>query len=266
MTGCRSTQAWLGVVVAAASTLSGCGDPPSSESAELYAPLVTKDTSVVFTDCTEFAGIGFVPAANARPLVPARYELLGDGENAIVVVRVADCDGVSVAGKNPRPGIASQVGISVTPVDETASINNYTLWFGTNVGSLHAKLRGLGVKSELDQNLAYVFAPDAANGGSLAIAASPPKGPAYSVNGTVLVPTAEPVPFIATWWADTRAGAVSMRTEFPEIRFGSATMTLTTDPGSSLADLVGDSTLTFAILDSYNAFDSARLTIDVTEF
>jgi len=157
----------------------------------------------------------------------------------------------------------SQVGITITPVDETASINNYTLWLGTNVGPLHAKLRALGVKSELDQDLTYAFTPGAVAGGSLAIAASPPKGPAYSVSGTVLVPSAAPVPFIATWWADTRAGAVSMRTEFPEIRFASATMTLTTDPTSSLAALVGDSTLTFAILDSYNAFDFAALTVDV---
>src|SRR6187455_687638 len=170
MTGCRSAQAWLGVLMAAASTLSGCGDPPSSESAELSLPLGTESTSVLFTDCTEFAGIGFVPAVNARALVPARYELAGDGENAIVVVRVAACDSVSVAGKRPREGIVSQVGINVTPVDETASINNYTLWVGTNVGPLHAKLRGVGVKSELDQDLAYAFTPDAVGGGSLAIA------------------------------------------------------------------------------------------------
>src|SRR6187549_668751 len=110
MTGCRSTQAWLGVLMAAVSTLNGCGDPSSSESAELSLPLVTKNTSVAFTDCTEFAGIGFVPAVNARPLVPARYELAGDGENAIVVVRVGACEGVSVAGKKPRAGIVSQVG------------------------------------------------------------------------------------------------------------------------------------------------------------
>ncbi|HEU5077474.1 MAG TPA: hypothetical protein VFU02_24950, partial [Polyangiaceae bacterium] len=141
-------------------------------------------------------------------------------------------------------------------------INNYALWVGTDLGPLHAKLRSVGVRSELDADLAYQFVPTAPGQGSLSITASPPQGPDYSVTGTVTVPTAPPVPFTATWWADTDQGAVRMRTVFPAIRFGGATMTLTTDAGSSLAALVGDTTLTFALLDSYNTFEAATLTID----
>lgn len=259
----RGTRAELGVLVAIASVLGACGDPANPDAARIAQELVGTSTEVTFADCTEFAGIGFVPAANARALVPAEYELLGDEANAVIVVRVADCDEVSVSGKKPKAGTVSQVGIRVVPIDPTADINNYTLWFGTNLGQLHGKLRSMGVESEQDANLSYAFVPTAPGQGSLSIAASPPQGPHYSVTGTAMIPTAPPVPFVATWWAETAQGAVRMRTEFPQIRFGGASMTLTTDPGSSLAALVGSSTLTFALLDSHNAFDAASLTIDV---
>jgi len=264
MMGCRGTRVGLGVLLAAASALGGCGDPADPEVAQIDEALVKQSTSVTFSGCTEFAGIGFVPRENARALVPPAYELMGDAENAVIVVRVADCERVSVAGKNPKPGTVSQVGISIVPIDESADINNYTLWFGTNLGTLHAKLRSVGVASELDANLSYAFAPTGPGQGSLTIAASPPQGPAYSVTGTAVVPTAPPAQFIATWWAETRQGAVRMRTEFPEISFGGSSMTLFTAPGSSLAALIGGSTLTFALLDSHNAFDDAALTIDAT--
>ena len=263
MKGFWRTQAWLGGFVALASVLGGCGDPADPAATQISEGLVGGSSDVAFSGCTEFAGIGLVPAANARALVPANYELAGDAQNAVIVVRVADCKGISVAGKKPKPGTVAQVGITVAPIDETASINNYTLWFATNFGPLHAKLRSEGVASELDANLAYSFVSGSPGQRSLAIAATPPKGPAYSVTGTALVPTAAPVPFIATWWAETGQGSVQMRTEFPEIRFADATMTLTTPATSAMAALIGGSTLTFAILDSHNAFEHAALTIDV---
>lgn len=261
--GRLGTRAEFGIFVAVASILAGCGDPANSDVAQIGQELVSASSQVTFAGCTEFAGIGFVPRAKARALVPAEYELSGDESNAVIVVRVADCDEVSVSGRQPKSATVAQVGISVLPVDPTADINNYTLWFGTNLGQLHGKLRSMGVDSELDANLAYDFVPTSPGAGSLSIESSPPKGPDYSVTGTAITPTAAPVPFVATWWAETAQGAVRMRTEFPEIRFGGASMTLTTAPGSCLATLIGSSTLTFALLDSYNAFDAAELTIDV---
>lgn len=261
MMGRRGTRARFGIFVIT-SVLSGCGEPADPETTEIGQELVSRSTRVSFASCTEFAGIGFVSAANARALVPEQYELAGTAENAVIVVRVAECDKISIGGKPPKAGTVSQVGISVAPGDPTADINNYTLWVGTDLGLLHGKLRSMGVRSELDANLAYRFVPTLPGQGSLAISASPPMGPHYSVTGTAMVPTAPPVPFTATWWADTAHGPVRMRTAFPAIRFGEATMTLTTDAGSSLAELVGDTTLTFALLDSYNAFDAAAMTID----
>ncbi len=263
MMGCRRARASLGVLVAIANALAGCGDPADPEAAQTGQALVSTGTEVTFAGCTEFAGIGFVPAANARPLVPAEYELVGDGANAVIVVRVADCEEISVAGRKPKAGTVSQVGISVAAVDPTADINNYTLWVGTNLGQLHGKLRSMGVPSEMDADLAYTFVPTGPGQGALSIAASPPRGPHYSVTGTAQLPTTPAVPFVATWWAETGQGAVRMRTELPQIRFGEASMTLTTTPGSCLAGLIGGASLTFGLLDSYNTFEAATLTIDV---
>lgn len=262
MIGCRGARASLGVLVAIAHALVGCGDAADPETAEITQAIGCGGSEVTFAGCTEFAGIGFVPAANARPLVPAEYELMGDEDNAVIVVRVADCDEISVDGKKPKAGTVSQVGINVVPVDPTADINNYTLWLGTNLGQLHGKLRSLGIPAEMDADLAYTFSPSGSAEGVLSIAASPPRGPRYSVSGTATVPTDSPVPFVATWWSGSGQGAMGMRTEFPEIRFGAAEMTLTTPSGSRLATLIGGTTLEFALLDSYNTFDAATLTID----
>jgi hypothetical protein len=73
------------------------------------------------------------------------------------------------------------------------------------------------------------------------------------------------VQFIASWWADGNHGVVRARTVFPAIRFGASATTLTTPAGSELAELIGGTTLTFPILDSYNTFGSAQLQVRDTD-
>ena len=99
--------------------------------------------------------------------------------------------------------------------------------------------------------------------GALDIEATPPRAPAHEVHGTAAVPTAAAVPFVARWWFDGPHGTVLMRTDFPAIQFGASTMTLTTPAGSDLADLIGDTSLTFAILDSHNTFALAAMEVTV---
>jgi hypothetical protein len=52
-----------------------------------------------------------------------------------------------------------------------------------------------------------------------------------------------------------------MSSVFPAIRFGSGTMTLTTDAHSALGRLIGGPSLTFPLLDSYNSFDTAHMVV-----
>jgi len=178
---------------------------------------------------------------------------------------LVDCEEVSVQVRPVRSATLAKVGVSVTERDECSDINYYTLWAATTHGQLHGRLKSVGVDSDLDANLAYAFSPKCSTDGILAIDVSPPRSPDCEVNGTAVAPSSAPVPFVATWWAETAAGDVRMRTEFPEIRFGSASMTLTTALGSEMAELIGDTTMTFALLDSYNTFDHALLEVDVLE-
>src|SRR3954454_7366347 len=139
---------------------------------------------VDFAGCREFAGIGKVPVANARPLVPARYALApsfdGDTTAAVIVVRGSECSGTSVDGKKSGAARVSQIGISIsrTGTDTSADINNYLLWYATDLGVLNGKLTAAGVDADVDQSLLFQFTAGAP--GVLHLAASPPHGPAYT--------------------------------------------------------------------------------------
>lgn len=224
--------------------------------------LSSKDFEVDFIGCTEYVGIGFVPAANARELVPTSYALAGDAENAIAVVRVVDCDGIAVDGKKPKAGKLAQIGIMIAGGDASADINNYTAWFATDLGQLKGKLTAAGVDADLDQ-LSFDFTPDGTGSGTIDIDVTPPHAPHFAADGTGIVPTSSPVPFVATWWFDGNHGTARMRTEFPAISFSGASVTVTTPAGSALADLAGSTSIDFGLLDSYNAFDEAHMVVTV---
>lgn len=222
-----------------------------------------KDFAVDFGACTEFAGIGFAPAANVAALVPPGYALAGNGTSAVVVVRVASCADVSINGGNGAPGVVAQIGATIVGPDTAADIDNYTLWYVTDSGALHGKLTAAGVPSVLDANLSYAFVPDGSGSGAFDIAVTPSQGPSYEVSGSAVEPTSTPVPFVARWWYDGPHGVVTMATDLPAIAFSSASMVLSTDAGSALAALFGSPTATFALLDSYNAFDEAHMEVTV---
>jgi len=249
-------------------SLAGCGpvEATSSDELEQVAGAVSSnDFDVDFSGCREFAGIGSVPKVNARPLVPERFALApaGDPNSAVIVVRVSDCSGAAVDGHKAKAARVSQIGISLTGAgtDPSANINNYTLWYATDLGLLHAKLTGAGVDADVDQGIAFQLSPNSCTTGNLKVGASPPHGPAFTACGTTTASTGSPGPFAATWWQDTTAGTVAMSTTFPAIRFGASQMTLTTPAGSALANLIGGTTLTFPFLDSYNTFATAHMTV-----
>ena len=237
------------------------GASDASESPRVRASaLSNKDFDVAFSDCSEFAGIGFVPAANARPLVPPAYTLAGDASHAVVVVRVARCAASVVDGKSLGETLTSQIGISVTGQDTTADINNYTLFYATNQALLHARYQAAGLNSDRSDDLSLQLL-----GGALSASSASSKTPAFVVAGPATAPTAAPVQFVASWWENGIHGVVRSRTVFPAIRFGNSSVTLTTPSGSDLALLAGSTTLTFALLDSDNDFGDAQLQVRNTD-
>jgi hypothetical protein len=219
-----------------------------------------KDFDVDFSDCAEFAGLGFVPAARARPLVPASYALAGDAQNAIAVVRVASCANAVVDGKSVGRTITSQLGIMVAGGDASADINNYTVGYATNQAKLHARFQAAGLKTDKSNDLLLQLV-----GTKLTAHSSSSKTSEFDVRGTAAVPSSAPTTFTASWWGNGVHGVVRSRTTFPTIRFGTASTVLTTPASSDLGHLLNGTTLTFAALDSYNTFSTAHLEVRDTD-
>lgn len=223
-----------------------------------------KSLEVNFGDCTEFAGLTYVPTENVEALVPEDFELLHltTQAEAVVVVRVADCKSVKVKNGKGKPGTVAQVGVSLVGPDATANINNYTLWYATNNKELAQELSKLGVDAAYSKDIDYHFAPGSNGSGPFDIAVAADGGSEHVVHGTASVPTAAAVPFVASWWYETCHGVVQMRTDLPQIQFGQSVMTLTA-VGDDIVDVVGAAPLGFPALDSYNTFSAATMIVSV---
>lgn len=243
-----------------------CGGAPDATSKEgatgsSQQALSNRDFDVDFANCAEFVGIGLVPAENAQPFVPAGYTLVNAGTQALLVVRVAKCQSAVIDGKTVGETITSQIGITLQGPDNTADLNNYTVAYGTNQAPLHARFQAAGLTTDNTDGLTLALA----NGSLLAEATSPPSS-SFQVTGSAAVPPGPPTTFVASWWANGVHGAIRSRTAFPAINFnfGAAT-TLTTAPGTTLATLIGGTTLTFPALDSYNTFTASHLEVRDTD-
>ena len=225
------------------------------------SPALAADTDfdVQFNGCSEYVGIGYVPFANARALVPSHYALAtGAGGNAFIVVRATSCNAVTVAGASPQPARTAQVGIMLAGQDPSADINNYLLWFLTDSSQLSAKMQAIGVEPGVVQLLTLAFTPILGSG-PLALNVTAVVSASYTVIGQASTPTAAPVAFVANWFSDGAQGSVRMHTEFPAIHFGAASTLLTPTPATPIAPLVGSATLRFAVLDSYNSWNAASM-------
>jgi hypothetical protein len=243
----------------------GCGDSgvgvePVGDVTEETQAASSKDFDVQFDDCTAFAGLARVDMARARALVPAEYTLLDDGGSARMVVRIASCAEAIVDGKSRGETIVSHIGIGLVGPDATVNLNNYTLWYATDNPLLHARLRAAGVNSDKSNQLAMVFA-----GGTLSVSSSSSHTPSFTVQGSAVLPVSPAVPTSASWWDNGSRGAIRSRTVLPVIQFGTASTVLTTPAGSALADLIGGTTLTFPVLDSYNVFPTGAMEVRDTD-
>ena len=179
---------------------------------------------VDLTNCTEFAGVAPINEIQARALVPSRYQLVVSGSKASLVVRVSDCQEVSVNGHPGKPGRVAHIGIELispdgTGTDPNTSINNYTLSYASNIAELVEGLNRFALPAVKTSELDYEYAPPI--GPSLlysSVAPLDPKSPTWFLYGTVTNPTI-PSPFLANWWYLSDLGQVKMATTFPKIYF-----------------------------------------------
>jgi hypothetical protein len=217
-------------------------------------------SGVEFTDCSELASITTISTTHARSVVPESFTLAGDASGAPFVVRVAHCRAVSVNGSAPEAATVAQLGVSIVSPDGTGDINNYTAWYYTTSLRLAVTLQPLGVPAQWTPQLGYDLLSNSASTGTLRIDLAAGH-PAFRVTAPVVEPVAAPVAFQANWWIQSGARRTKMSTPIPALRFGSASALLSTPRVGQLGQLLDGSTATFALLDSYNRFALAHMTV-----
>ena len=228
----------------------------TSENVEQSSDALTVERSfeVDFSTCTEMASLTPVAIANLRPLVPAQYAIANEANGVgFVVVRISNCAGVAINGVGLGAGTVAQVGVNLVAPDGSGDIDNYTLYYDTTSAHFSARLRSFGFESRWLPGIDY-----ARTGSTLSIAVP---GRGYSVAGPVVAPTAPAVPFVADWWSAGRTSESKTATTLAAIQFSTATMTITTQPGSQLRAILGAPSATFPIFDSYNEFAAAHMTV-----
>ncbi len=228
------------------------GESVGTSSEELsWGPL-----EVSFGDCNEVASVTPVPYANARAIVPAAFEIAGDGAIAPFVVRVGRCEVVRVGGGPPEAGTIAQLGVSVVSPDGTGDINVYTNWYYTTSARLALRLNVLGVPAQWAPRLDYDL-----ESGTLDVDVRFPAHPRFSLAAAVVEPGPAAFPSSVNWWRQHGSKVTKMNSAIPGARLGVATTTLTTPPGGALAAVLGASTASFPFLDSFNRFADATMTV-----
>jgi hypothetical protein len=219
--------------------------------------------TVAFTDCVESIGVGLIPTEQAQALVPAEFHLVGEGQPVTpIVVRTARCGGIAVDGDRVKAGSVVQIGVVIVPPDFSGDINNYTLWYYTSDAKFANHLERLGVAAQQVPTIDYDYERGGA-GSPLFVSVPLPGSPRLSLDGTVTESTTPAGSFEAIWWAKVRGNGVRMDTLVPAISIGTADLTLTTDPGGKLGQLIGGSSAGFPVLQQFNTFASANMQVSV---
>lgn len=240
----------------------GCTAPAAPEVenvAEADQDLALGDLTVNFSNCIESIGVGLVPTANAQALTPDTFTLAGVGTPVTpIVARTSHCGGISINGGKAHAGSVVQVGAVVVPPDFTGDINSYTYWYYTTDADLAVRLLLRGVKAQWVPTLDYDYN---ATTQALDVDVSCPGSPKLHISGTVMPSAAPSGSFDANWWKKAASGTVKMETDVPVINIGSADLTLTTSANSALGKLIGGDTEQFPIIQQFNSFASATMTV-----
>jgi hypothetical protein len=226
----------------------------------------TRGFTVDFSECTEFAGVGPVDFARASSLVQSAFNTLPVGSTAAIVVRATSCASAEVDGERGGPIIISQVGIEIVPPDGSGDINNYTLIYVTNNAELTLAFRLAGLSAIFDPSIVYDFTYDSTGkSGELYVDAEGPELPAYFLAGTESDPTAGGTDFKANWWYKGFAGVIKQATDFPNIAFNSANVSLHTSREGILGQLIGGNTdADFHFLPVRGVYSSAHMEVTIS--
>jgi len=181
-----------------------------------------------------------VDFARASSLVQPAFTTLPVGSTAAIVVRATRCASAQVNGGAGVPTIISQIGIEIVPPDGTGDINNFTLIYVTDNAQLALAFRLVGLPAVFDPSIAYEFTFDSTSkSGELYVEAGGASLPAYFLTGTETDPSGGGFDFKANWWFQGFAGVIKQASDFPNIAFGPANVSLHTSRESVLGKLIG---------------------------
>lgn len=222
------------------------------------SPFSLSHFSVDFSDCIESVGVTLAATDKVRAHVPSPFVLVGEGQPVTpLVVRTARC-GIAIDGGRVRRGEIVQIGAVIVPPDVTADINNYTIWYYTSDLHLALRLVLAGVQAQFVSTLDYDYQPGES---AFHVTVPLPGIPRLDLSGTV-APSPQPAgSFVANWWQATPNGIVKMGTNVPVIDIGGADLTLSTSAQGSLGQLIGGSSIGFPILQQFNTFAAAHLSV-----
>jgi hypothetical protein len=226
--------------------------------------------SVDFANCTEFAGVGPVTFAKAASLVPSLFTTFPTSTSGPatggIVVRATSCAGVKINGGFSVPTAISQIGVEIVSPDGTGTINNYTVIYESNNLELVEAFNLAGVPAVYAPSLTYQFTYTSATSGTLYAGVDGFGIPAYFLFGTA----SDPAPntgadFKANWWYDRSGSIVKQASDFPNISFGNANVTVYTDKSSVLGQLIGgNSDSDFHFLPVRGVYATAHMDVTVS--
>jgi hypothetical protein len=213
--------------------------------------------------------VGPVSLSRATALVPSPFSVLPivaiPASTAGIVVRATSCASVRVNSGEPAATNISQIGLEIVAPDGTGDINNYTLIYLSNNPELVAAFNHAGVPALLDPTLTYQFTYDSSGtAGEIYAKTEGPGVPAYFISGTETDPTTAGFDFKANWWFAGDKGIIKQASDFPNIAFGTATITLHTDRTGVLGQLIGgNSDADFHYLPIRGRYPSAHMDVTV---
>ena len=216
------------------------------------------DFDASFADCVESIGVVLASTEEVSAHVPPPFVPVGIWTPVTpLVVRTADCANISVDGKRGGSGSVVQIGAVIVPPDGTGDINNYTLRYYSDNRKLADALGRAGLAVTRVQ-IGYDFTnADAAS--SLDVTVTARGDSRLRLSGSVAPASAPAGSFLANWWVDTRRGALKLSTNVPEIAIGSAALVLELRAHGALDELFGGTSITFQLLEQFNAFAAAEM-------
>jgi hypothetical protein len=229
------------------------------------APAVASahELTVSFEECTESIGVTLAPTAEIRERVPAAYILPGDSAPVTpLVVRTAHCDGVNIGHHGTGDATIVQIGAFLIPPDGTGDVNTYAFWYQTTNAGLALALRWFfGVDAQFVPRIDYEVGEADGNGqADFGVRVRSPGRPRFTLGGSVTPAGFPATNFVANWWQDTSRGRVKLSTLVPSGTIGSAALVLDTS-SPQLVDVLGTDVATFPIIEQFNTFGSATMTL-----